>query len=159
MTKNRLRILYLTAVVTLTATTVMSCLQNTVFNEYRSTHISGWDKTQLLEYDIPPIDIRGNYLETVGIRFTNDYPFTTLSLIVKQETFPSKTTVVDTLNCKFIDEKGNTKGHGLHLSQTDTLFRVLPLNTGDSIHVTIRHNMRRDVLPGISDIGFKLDIK
>lgn len=156
MRYDSFRVLVITAVVAFTAATVVSCQQNTVFDKYRSTHISGWDKTQLLEYDIPAVGSPGNYYETVGIRFTHDYPFTALSLIVEQKIFPRKITVIDTLNCEIVDKEGNMKGRGLHLSQVDTLFRSVTLHAGDSIHVIIRHNMRRDMLPGISDIGFKL---
>jgi hypothetical protein len=34
--------------------------------------------------------------------------------------------------------------------------RQLQLQEGDSLHVVVRHNMKREILPGIFDVGIKL---
>ena len=32
------------------------------------------------------------------------------------------------------------------------------MNQGDSIHITVRHDMKREILPGVSDIGVKVEL-
>ncbi|WP_417163197.1 hypothetical protein [Segatella sp.] len=33
---------------------------------------------------------------------------------------------------------------------------IYQMHQGDSIHVAIRHDMKREILPGVSDIGIKI---
>lgn len=63
----------------------------------------------------------------------------------------------DTINCEIINDKGILVGQkgisNTEIRQAITAFR---LNRNDSMHVTIRHIMSRESLPGISDVGIRL---
>ena len=63
----------------------------------------------------------------------------------------------DTINCEIINDKGILVGQkgisNTEIRQAITTFR---LNRNDSMHVTIRHIMSRESLPGISDVGIRL---
>ena len=48
------------------------------------------------------------------------------------------------------------KGHGISTYQYNFHLTTLTLNEGDSLHIAVRHNMKREILPGISDIGIRL---
>lgn len=63
---------------------------------------------------------------------------------------------IDTIQCKLIDKNGATTGQGISYYQYNFPINVYQLNKNDSIHVTIRHDMKREILPGISDIGLKV---
>ena len=62
-----------------------------------------------------------------------------------------------TINCEIINDKGILVGQkgisNTEIRQAITAFR---LNRNDSMHVTIRHIMSRESLPGISDVGIRL---
>jgi hypothetical protein len=34
---------------------------------------------------------------------------------------------------------------------------TIRLNEGDSLHVLVKHNMKREIMPGITDIGLRVE--
>ena len=55
-----------------------------------------------------------------------------------------------------MDVKGNSIGVGLSYHQYAFPIATLSLHAADSIVVKVRHDMKREILPGISDIGYQL---
>jgi gliding motility-associated lipoprotein GldH len=82
-----------------------------------------------------------------------------LTLVVEQEVWPSGLTRSDTLWCRLVDSDGNIQGEGISNFQYNFQLLNLRLNSSDSLRVTVRHNMKREILPGISDIGLTLTKK
>ena len=82
--------------------------------------------------------------------------FTKTPLIVDQTAVKSGKNYRDTLNCKLIDHNGNVKGQGVSHYQYEFKLATIPLEAEDSLHITIRHDMKREMLPGITDIGVTL---
>ena len=66
------------------------------------------------------------------------------------------TVVTDTVACQLTDRKGNAAGKGISYHQYQFPVTELMLQDGDSLFVSIRHDMKREILPGISDVGFSL---
>ena len=136
---------------------ITACDSKTTYYNYQHTNIDGWQKNEKLHFQIPPVDNPGNYRQYIGIRFTDYYPFQTLSLIVKQTIYPQNKTFSDTISYEVIDEQGRLIGKGLNISQFETPIKTLSLKQGDSIAITIQHHMRRNLIQGISDIGIKME--
>lgn len=136
-----------------------SCNKNTVYYQYRHTPISGWDKNDTLFFDIPKLNENGSYNEELGLRINGAYPFMKLVLIVEQTFYPSHMMKTDTLNLSLIDKGGYAKGQGISYYQYKFNISDIDVKRGDSIHVCIRHNMKREILPGISDVGLNLKMK
>ena len=135
---------------------LVSCNNHTVFSHYESTSVRGWERNDTLSFNIEPMQETNLYAEEIGVRITGEYPFKGLSLIVEQTVYPSKTTITDTLNCDLIDDVGHANGKGINHYQYLYPLTTLKLNKGESVHVAIRHCMKREILPGITDIGLKL---
>ncbi len=133
-----------------------ACKQDLTFDQYAHTPIAGWEKNDALFFDIPPCATSGIYQEELGLRITGDYPFMGLTLIVQQTIYPDKTVRTDTVNCRLIDQNGKTTGQGISYYQYNFPLCIQHLNKGDSIHVAVRHDMKREIMPGISDIGLKM---
>ena len=146
----------------LMATMVMnSCYRSTVYDDYAHTPIAGWEKNDTLSFEIPPLVASGYYQESLGLRTTGAFPFTGLTLIVNQTIFPADKNAeciekIDTILCQLINNKGENKGQGISYYQYNFPINVYKMNEGDSIHIAIRHDMKREILPGISDIGVKI---
>ncbi len=144
------------------AQSLASCKDSLVYDSYSHTPIAGWEKNDTLSFDIPPLAMAGYYQEQLGLRITGAYPFMGLTLIVEQTIYPNehdkydKIEKVDTIQCALIDNNGVTKGQGISSYQYNFPVNVYRMNANDSLHVTIRHDMKREILPGISDIGFKI---
>ena len=138
------------------AATLVSCNGNTVYDSYQSTPVAGWEKNDTLAFSIPPLDTTAVYDAMLGLRTTGEYPFTAITLIVEQHVFPSDRVHTDTVNCRLADERGNTIGKGISFHQFEFPIGRMELHSGDSIHVLVRHDMKREILPGISDVGITL---
>ena len=144
-----------------TMTFLSSCKDNLVYDQYIHTPISGWEKNDTLSFDIAPFDSTGAYEEQLGLRITGAYPFMSLTLIVEQSIYPNKSKKdkiekVDTIQCNLIDNNGITRGQGISYYQYNFPINIYQFHKNDSIHITIRHDMKREILPGISDIGIKV---
>ena len=138
------------------AMTMVSCNRKTVYDRYLPTSDDGWEKCDTLTFCIPAVKENGTYKEEIGLRITDSYPFTKLCLIVEQTVMPAEVTRCDTLYCRLIDDDGKVKGRGLSHYQYKFHLTSIALAQGDSLCVNIRHNMRREILPGISDVGMRL---
>ena len=134
---------------------VASCDENTIFDSYEHTPISGWEKNDTLCYNVPPLIDSGSFEQIIGIRINRYYPFTSLSLIIDQHIHPGFRHHLDTLECVFRGKK-NLRGEGVSYTQYDFPLRQMDLRRGDSLDITIRHAMKREILPGISDVGLKI---
>lgn len=135
---------------------MMSCDRKTVFASYDHTPIAGWEKNDTLTFGPVKIVEGGEYAERVGLRVNGDYPFQRLCLVVEHHVLPQGNVFVDTLNCQLVNSDGSGMGHGVSYFQYEFNMRDLLFNEGDSIHIYIRHNMKREILPGVADVGVKI---
>lgn len=133
-----------------------SCNPRKAYHHYEHTPVSGWEKNERIEFNIPPVEHSGTYALDLGLRINGLYPYMRLALVVEQTVYPPKKTTTEKLNCKLIDERGKPQGRGTNLVQYHYHLNDLSLRAGDSLHVVVRHDMRREILPGISDIGISL---
>ena len=152
---NRRTLLYLYIVVCV-ALACVACNQGTVYNQYESTNIKGWERNDTISFQTEAMTVSGNYHEEVGVRINGDYPFMGLSLVVEQTVMPSRKSYNGTLTCHLIDESGNAIGNGINHYQYLFPLTTLKLDKGDYVRIAIRHCMKREILPGILDVGVKL---
>lgn len=133
-----------------------ACQQRAAFSHYESVPIDGWDREDTVQFMLGPI-VEGNvFCETLGLRASQAFPFMNLSLIVEQEAIPSGLVRCDTINIPIIDTDGIPIGKGINHFQYNIALNDINLLTGESLFVSIRHNMKREYLPGITDVGITL---
>lgn len=159
MQKRVYTLLYNIVSVVMTAVVAVSCATDTVYYSYAHTPVAGWEKNDTLTFNIPGMAAPGTYGQQVGLRMTSAFPFTSISLIVEQRIMPRGKVLTDTIKCPITDIRGNFLGDGISSFQYMFPLREVTLNKKDSIHVSIRHNMKREILPGVSDIGLKMEFK
>ena len=140
----------------LVAMLLTACDHRTIYDRYESTALSGWEKNDTITFAIRPLKDAATYRALLGVRTTDSYPFTSLTLIVEQEIMPAHRVLVDTICCELTDEQGKVLGDGIGYRQYQFEVRQLQLQEGDSLHVVVRHDMKREILPGICDVGIKL---
>ena len=118
----------------------------------------GWNSmdSASFEWDVVDRDLRHNAF--IDIRHNADYPYSNLYLFL-DFTFPNGKQRNDTLACILADERGRWYGSGIgDIIDHRVSFREnleFPINGKYRLKVT--HGMRRDPLPGITDIGFMLE--
>ena len=165
--RQRLRRLISAALWTLVVVTFLACSGQKVYDSYCHTPLAGWEKNDPVEYDVPPVKVAGDYAAEVGIRITDAFPFTALFLVVTETVVPSnevgtlscETTTTHVLTCDFMNADGKDAGRGLSYHQFAYPLPSISLQEGDSLHVSIRHDMKREILTGVSDIGLTLSKK
>ena len=134
-----------------------SCNRSTAYYHYEHTPLDGWDKNDTVYFQVASLDA-GNYREELGLRIDDKYPFQALTLVVTHNILPSGYTLTDTVNCSLADKRGRMKGTGISRYQYNFHINTLNFREGDSLCViSVRHNMKREVMPGITDVGIRLD--
>jgi len=136
-----------------------SCDTGVVYDQYAHTQIEGWEKNDTLVFDVPRMQSSGRYRLEIGMRTNGAFPFTGLSIVVEQTVIPGYKTLTDTLRCRISDEKGNILGQGISCFQYNFILSDIDMAKGDSLHVSVRHIMKREILPGVSDVGLKITRK
>ncbi len=134
-----------------------SCSKRPLYTHYEHVPIDGWEKNDILSFDIPPVKESGYYRQDMCLRVMNSFPFLSLNLVVKQTVLPSGYIHTDTVSCSVYDRQGNAKGPGVSYYQYKFHFNTIKLLKGDSLHISVKHNMKREIMPGVSDIGIQMD--
>ena len=151
------RTIYAGILLAVTITAFAACDRLPVYSHYEHTPLSGWEKNDTISFSINPVKEAGYYREEVGLRINEDYPFQGLCLVVHQTILPSGYHHSDTLNCILIDKDGRMKGSGIKHYQYQFHINTIRLAEGDSLHIEVKHNMKREIMPGITDIGIRVD--
>lgn len=146
------------------ATILVSCNRKTVYDHYEHTPLTGWEKNDTLIYRMPVFDKGGDYSEILGMRISDNYPFTSICIIVDNTIIPkgnplNLSTQSDTITCSLFDSDGSIKGDGVSIFQYRNYVKNISVEEGDSLEVRVRHNMKREILNGILDIGIQLNKK
>ena len=161
MTHKVFSLLYIIALMVI-AVGAVSCSDPRTYDQYKNVSLQGWSRNDTLTFDIPR-QWEGNYQLDLCLRAAQTYPYRNISMIMDRKVIYYKQhkkqekTYSDTINCEIINDKGILVGQkgisNTEIRQAITAFR---LNRNDSMHVTIRHIMSRESLPGISDVGIRL---
>lgn len=152
------------AVAIIAAAAFTSCFDNTIHFEYKGTNIGGWNRDDSITFSVKPLEESSYYFEEIGIRANVDFPYERLHLIVRQEVVSTtdstrRTVITDKVSLPIYDEEGNPTGTGVNLRQYQIPLKTVKLQAGDSIQVSIKHNMRDSIICGIADVGVKLEVR
>lgn len=149
--KHRLKVMII-----LTGLLLCACSRQATYSRFQHVSETGWEKVDTLQFDVPPIAEDGTYHEALHLRINNTFPFLALTIEITQTILPEGRQERYTRNCQLIDQKGNIKGAGVSLFQYTFPLNNIQLNQGDSLHISVIHCMRREILPGMADIGISL---
>ena len=127
-----------------------------VYSRYQSMQHGGWLREDTVTITAGPVLHGGSYTEELGLRTNSCYPFTEIAVIVEQQAQPSGFSRKDTLLASLTDDNGLVTGEGI--SHYQYLFTMPPVSLaeGDTLNVSIRHDMRRNPLAGVTDVGITL---
>ena len=149
----------ITPIIIITVAMLMTaCGRKTVFHQYNHANTTGWEKADTMIYHVRSMKNGGTFKEEVGLRLNGTYPFLGLCIIVEQTVLPSNVATRDTLNCSFTHSDSKYTSNGISYRQYKYHLKDIKLSKGDSIDIKIRHNMMREVLPGIADVGVKISL-
>jgi gliding motility-associated lipoprotein GldH len=133
-----------------------SCDRQTLYHHYEPTSRDGWERSDTLLFTVTKAQKRAVVQREVELRVTKAYPFKNLHLVVEQTTLPQHQFRRDTINCMLTTSDGRIIGDGISLYQYRFPLSDISLNEGDSLCIHVSHDMKREILHGISDIGIRL---
>ena len=129
------------------------------YSHYETIGSLGWEREDTLYFIPKPVQHYGTYTEELGLRTTSLYPFMQLSIIVSQEAKPSGFCRTDTIEAQLTDDDGLVTGEGINHYQYLFSLPAVTLAAGDTLRVSVRHDMLRSPLVGVTDVGFSLTYK
>jgi gliding motility-associated lipoprotein GldH len=136
-----------------------SCNRKTVYHHFQHTSLTDWERNDTLFFFVDPMKQGGTVQRDVELRIAETFPFQKINLVVEQTTLSTCFIRHDTIDCDLIDLEGNFLGDGITLFQYRFPLPDITVNKGDSLRIAIRHNMKRETLPGVSDVGLRLTIR
>ncbi len=134
----------------------ISCGQRPVYSHYEPTGADGWMQHDSVSFQAAVAD-SAVYALTLGLRATNDYPYTHLKLVAHCRTARSAVDRHDTLTLAITDAKGDMRGSGTTIFTYEQPLHPLTLFADDTLTVTVAHAMRNTLLPGTTDIGLTVE--
>lgn len=138
----------------LSALALFSCQRSESYMHYEVIDASRWDEADRLKFDVPPVTHSGTYAMHLHVRATHTpaFPFKVLYVEMRQQWGAWQRT--DTVACPLTDDF--ERATGIAVRQYEFPATRLYVHQGDSAHITLRHIMRQEEVPGISDIGLSL---
>ena len=135
-----------------------ACTDRPAAYDFSSTPVEGWEPGDTLKFKVDTLNASGWYDFNIGVRTSSStpYPYQTLWMVVHQHWHNPEQVMVDTVKLQLTDERGDAQGHGVTLYQVDQPWRKQQLVAGQWAEISIIHIMRREMLPGISDVGIRL---
>lgn len=137
---------------------VISCADSEEFVVMNKVN-SAWDKKSQQKFTVSVTDSQNPKNIIFVVRNNNDYPYSNLRLIANVQNAKAENLSVDTLNYVLAKPSGEWIGSGFGETK-ETLFQYkinykFPADGNYTINVT--QAMRKDILPGIEDIGVKIE--
>lgn len=171
-TSNKRRTTTIMIIILTVAVTLVGCNRKAIYSHYEPIPLSGWEKNDTAFFTITPVTVDGQYEELLGLRINMDYPFTEVALIIHQTLIPKKIAPTDsisdtlmlpvirqrcdTLHATLFTNDGSLLGKGITCYQYEFSLANVHLTSGDSLCIKVYHNMKRNPLPGLSDVGITL---
>ena len=135
-----------------------SCSRRPVIHHYEQVMVDGWTPGDTVKFYIDSLKHSGNYEPIIGIRTSVSvlYPYRSLWLAVRQQWHNPEYERTDTIECLLTDDNGDTMGNGVSIYQHTFPQEPIYLEQGNTAEISISHIMRHDMLPGITEIGLRL---
>lgn len=136
---------------------LMACNDSVKYNSYKAIPEEGWGRRDSLVFSVDTISSDGRYTTLLCVRTNSEYPYRYLSLDARVKTFPDNGMTYRTVRMEVKQEDGISLGKGINYHLYEVPVMTQNLRKGDSISVIVRHHMRREYMPGITDVGIKVE--
>lgn len=137
---------------------IISCNSNVLFTESVAMKGNKWELMNIPVFKVSVTDtIKSNNLSFI-LRTGSDYPFRNIFLFVTA-TSPEGKILTDTLQYVLADDKGKWYGRGFgDIHELDLPYKSnIFFPSKGEYTFKIQHGMRIENLPGVYDIGFRIE--
>lgn len=137
---------------------LVGCDSNRFYEENLPVEGQSWASTDAKTFTVDVADTSLTFNAYINLRNSTGYAYQNIYLFLTT-TFPNGTKSKDTLNCRLADDRGKWLGKGAG----DLVFNQIPIKKSiffpqkGKYTFTIEQAMRQDPLPGVTDVGFRLE--
>lgn len=136
--------------------TTWGCTSDVAYHQYQKIDDDGWNRRDTLVFKVDSLHQRGNYATYVCLRTNPDFPYRFLSIVAELTVMPSGKTEHETIRCEIVNDEGVQNGVGIAYHTYEIPTFTGTYGDGDSLRIVMRHNMTREYMPGIMDVGVKV---
>lgn len=137
---------------------LFSCDSNRIFEKNHEIPGNNWAADQKIKFEVDITDtVSGNHV-FINLRHAGNYSYSNLFLFINT-TFPDGKTTKDTAECILADDKGKWFGKGIgDMWEARILFkRNVRFSQSGTYVFEYEQAMRIDKLPGIMDVGLRIE--
>jgi gliding motility-associated lipoprotein GldH len=135
-----------------------ACGNEVLVDQSLEFETKNWDVATPFSTQFEVIDTVSNFNFFVTLRNTDEYPYQNMFVFLKT-TFPNGKSKLDTINCPLADAKGKWMGKGFSgVYDNRVLYMArkrFPL--AGKYQINIEQAMRDETLPGILDVGIRIE--
>ena len=142
------------------AVATLSCNNATLFSDSYALEERNWSIYDPAKFACSVEDTVRAYDIELSLRTSTDYPYRNMYLFIVTS-FPSGSTVTDTLHAMVANEKGSWLGKGAG----DLRALTIPYKSNvyfpekGEYHFRVIHGMRDTILKGVYDVGMKVTLR
>lgn len=142
----------------ITLLAILGCNSNIVFDKSMSLKDTGWAITDTISFPFVVENEADYYDLFLNFRNDNAYPYRNIYLFVKI-TAPNNKYSVDTVQCLLADKNGKWLGKSAgHLWNNVILYKErIQFPMPGKYNIQYIQGMREEILPSITDVGFRLE--
>ena len=138
--------------------TLAACSDSAMYYHYEGMQGDGWDKEDTLYFNVDSIRETGVRTISLTMRTTVDYPYKSVTVIVDENVMPGNAKRQFPVTLQVANDKGERNGSdGLTYYTVEKFVTRQQMKQGTSLSFKVHHDMQRLVLPGIKDIGIKIE--
>ena len=136
---------------------LLSCSDNSIYSKSYEMEGHEWHMDNKLDFEFDIEDNSRNNIISLTLRLNEDYPYANMYLFLETVGANQKSRI-DTLPVLLADPDGKWKGE----KKGSLVEFVIPIFNGQFpdkgiYHLTLQHGMRDEYLPGVLDVGIKVE--
>lgn len=137
---------------------LISCDPFRIVDQNSEIKNASWQQNDGRKFSFEVEDTSLIYSVLINLRNNNDYPFSNIYLFVEM-TSPSEKYFMDTLQFNLADQTGKWLGSGIgNIWQNHIpLVEGVKMNEIGTYRIVLNHGMRQESLPGITDVGIRVE--
>ncbi|MBQ0074392.1 MAG: gliding motility lipoprotein GldH [Prevotella sp.] len=134
-----------------------SCSNDTVYHHYENIDAEGWYAMDSITFHVDSVPATGEYITFLCLRMTSKYPYRNFAALVSQYNLPMQQLSRRMVTTTVQSEEGVMQGKGQNLYTYEIPVFKRHINKDDSLRIVVRHRMRRETIPGLMDVGIKIE--
>ena len=141
----------------------LSCRNSVLLYSYQPVDSHGWSCTDTLHFELPADSLAALHTYSLGVRFTEEFVFSGLWLVLEQRFVPTDKTMQippprrDTLYLPLADDQGRWNASGVICHEIQAVCAAAQAPPNIPLTLLVYHIMPKQEVSGILEVGLKVE--